>query len=103
MWGSPDITTGLYIWKSIIPSFLGNAVGALLIGIPYRYLFIPDLNVFDDNKLDVDEELASTHSTGNAHRVLDQLQLDGRTPVAGRSRPESTIGGRPASVKSGGK
>lgn len=93
MWDSPDISTGLYIWKSIIPSFLGNAVGALLIGIPYRYLFIPDLSVFDDNKLDSDEELASSESTRNAHRVLDELQLEGRTPVAGRSRPESTIEG----------
>jgi formate/nitrite transporter FocA (FNT family) len=25
--GSPDITAGYYIWKSMIPSFLGNFVG----------------------------------------------------------------------------
>jgi len=100
MWGSPEITTGLYIWKSIIPSFLGNAVGALLIGIPYRYLFISNLNVFDDN-ID-DEELASDRHVKDIEKVHEQLQLGGRTPVAGRSRPESTVGGHcTPSIKSG--
>lgn len=93
MWGSPDITTGLYIWKSIIPSFLGNAVGALLVGIPYRYLFIEDLQVFDNEKHGIeDEELASRH-VREVEKVHEPLQLDGRTPVAGRSRRGSISGG----------
>lgn len=93
MWGSPDITTGLYIWKSIIPSFLGNAVGALLVGIPYRYLFIEDLSVFDNEKTIEDEEIASRH-VREVEKVHESLQLDGRTPVAGRSR-RGSISGEP--------
>lgn len=103
MWGSPDISTGLYIWKSVIPSFLGNAVGALLVGIPYRYLFIDDLSLFGPNTMG-DEENGGTSSRNSIDRdvgnVHEQLQLGGRTP--GRSRAESTIGGiKTPSVKSG--
>lgn len=105
MWGSPDVSTGLYIWKSLIPSFLGNAVGALLVGIPYRYLFIDDLSVFGNSTgaSAVDEELGRKEQMmrdGDVLSVHEQLQLGGRTP--GRSRAESTIGGgRTPSVKSG--
>lgn len=117
MWGSPDITTGLYIWKSIIPSFLGNAVGALLVGIPYRYLFIDDLSVFGNTNTDGRHEDLESSSTRQTKHEEDedekvhphhQLQLGtriamlagGRTP--NRSRPESTLaGGRTPSVKSG--
>lgn len=40
--GSPDITTGYYIWKSMIPSLLGNIVGGgLFVGVVYWYLVQP--------------------------------------------------------------
>lgn len=29
-----DFGTGYYIWKSMIPAFLGNAVGAALLAVP---------------------------------------------------------------------
>jgi len=39
--GSPDITVSYYIWKSMIPSFLGNFVGGgLFTGVVYWYLFL---------------------------------------------------------------
>ncbi|KAK9893752.1 hypothetical protein P389DRAFT_191322 [Cystobasidium minutum MCA 4210] len=117
MWGSPDVSTGLYIWKSIIPSFIGNAIGALLVGVPYRYLFIDDLAVFGptaaNTGANVDNvELGPAPSRSHADEERDafagpsfreQLQLRlgyNRTP--GRSRAESTLGGgRTPSVKSG--
>lgn len=103
MWGSPEITTGLYIWKSIIPSFLGNAVGALLVGIPYRYLFINDLSVFDTDISDREDDIEKRRvGKEDMEPVHEQLQLGGRTPMNNRSRPESTVGGvRTPSVKSG--
>jgi formate/nitrite transporter FocA (FNT family) len=37
--GSPDITVGYYIWKSMIPALIGNIVGGgLLVGVVYWYL-----------------------------------------------------------------
>lgn len=29
-----DITVGYYIWKSMIPSFIGNCLGALMLVLP---------------------------------------------------------------------
>jgi len=37
--GDPDISTGYYIWKSMIPALLGNIVGGvLMVGTMYWYL-----------------------------------------------------------------
>lgn len=39
--GSPQITVGLYIWKSMIPALLGNIVGGgLFVGVVYWYLYL---------------------------------------------------------------
>jgi len=38
-YGNPKITVGYYIWKSMIPSLLGNIVGGgLFVGVVYWYL-----------------------------------------------------------------
>lgn len=40
-YGHPDIGVGLYIWKSMIPTTLGNVVGgALFVGGTYWYLYL---------------------------------------------------------------
>jgi len=39
--GAP-LTPGYYIWKSLIPSFLGNLVGALLVALPATYCLLTD-------------------------------------------------------------
>ena len=40
-YGHPDIGVGLYIWKSMIPTTLGNIVGgALFVGAIYWYLYL---------------------------------------------------------------
>lgn len=39
--GSPDISIGLYIWKGIVPSLLGNIIGGgLFVGVLYWYLHL---------------------------------------------------------------
>ncbi|KAK4575222.1 hypothetical protein LTR86_001074 [Recurvomyces mirabilis] len=39
--GSPKITVGYYIWKSMIPALLGNIVGGgLFVGVVYWYLYL---------------------------------------------------------------
>ncbi|KAK1225715.1 hypothetical protein PQX77_011335 [Marasmius sp. AFHP31] len=37
-----DITVGQYIGKSFIASYLGNIVGALLVGLPALYFYLRD-------------------------------------------------------------
>lgn len=41
MFGAP-MTAGYYIGKSLIPSYLGNIVGGLLVGLPAVYLYLGD-------------------------------------------------------------
>ena len=39
--GHPDITTGFYIWKSMIPTLLGNMIGGgIFVGAIYWYLYL---------------------------------------------------------------
>ena len=40
-YGHPDIGVGLYIWKSLIPTTIGNVVGGgLFVGAVYWYLYL---------------------------------------------------------------
>ncbi|KAF9814020.1 hypothetical protein IEO21_05323 [Rhodonia placenta] len=41
MFGAP-MTAGYYIGKSLIPSYLGNIVGGLLVGLPAVYFYLGD-------------------------------------------------------------
>ncbi|KAJ5151338.1 uncharacterized protein N7482_010590 [Penicillium canariense] len=43
--GTPHISVGLYIWKGIIPTLLGNIIGGgLFCGTYYWYMYLLDLN-----------------------------------------------------------
>jgi hypothetical protein len=76
--GSPNISVGYYIWKSMIPSALGNIVGGgLFVGGVYWYLCLAGNEVeihFDENVQD--------------HAVFEQgVPIDGRVPdSAGNAR-----------------
>ncbi|KAH8924217.1 putative formate/nitrite transporter [Atractiella rhizophila] len=37
-----DLTTGKYIWKSLIPAFIGNVVGALFVALPAWWFYLRD-------------------------------------------------------------
>ncbi|KAJ5634269.1 hypothetical protein N7528_002111 [Penicillium herquei] len=42
---TPGITVGLYIWKGIIPTLLGNILGgSLFCGTYYWYMYLLDIN-----------------------------------------------------------
>ncbi|KAG8530588.1 uncharacterized protein KY384_005091 [Bacidia gigantensis] len=41
----PDIGVGLYIWKSLVPTLLGNLIGGgFFVGTVYWYLYLTGLN-----------------------------------------------------------
>ena len=41
LYGHPEITTSFYIWKSMIPTLLGNLIGGgIMVAIPYWYLYL---------------------------------------------------------------
>jgi len=43
LFGAPaPLTAGYYIWKSLIPSFIGNVVGALFVALPASYYLLND-------------------------------------------------------------
>lgn len=45
-YGDPQISVSFYIWKSMIPTALGNIVGGgLFVAVPYWYLYLQGENV----------------------------------------------------------
>ncbi|CAE6396097.1 unnamed protein product [Rhizoctonia solani] len=55
-----DMTVADYIKKSLIASFLGNVVGALLVGLPFMYFFNP---LFEREPRDLEEKGSSSGSS----------------------------------------
>lgn len=68
--GDPQISTGLYIWKSMIPALLGNIVGGcLMVATMYWYLNL----------------------TGEPPVLVDGVGFGGGTPVVhGRTEGSET-------------
>jgi hypothetical protein len=74
--GDPQISIGYYIWKSMIPSLLGNVVGgALLVGTLYWYLNL----------------------TSEPPVLVDGVGYGGQRPLEGRSVQASSHDGRASS------
>ena len=94
--GSPDITVRYYIWKSMIPSLLGNIVGGgVFTGAVYWYLFLAGTEVpihFDTMPMDnavyeqggpLEHAITSTDAGtgyGNGH---DAKEAGGHLPDSG--------------------
>jgi hypothetical protein len=58
--GSPDISVGYYIWKSMIPSFLGNFIGGgLFTGVVYWYLYLAGE---EDVPIHFDADIGAQHT-----------------------------------------
>ncbi|CAE6425572.1 unnamed protein product [Rhizoctonia solani] len=55
-----DMTVADYIKKSLIASFLGNVVGALLVALPFMYFFNP---LFERESRDLEEQGSSSGSS----------------------------------------
>lgn len=56
MYGAPKISVGLYIWKSLIPSLIGNVLGAWLLAAPFTYYYLTGAGAFDATKAPDDVE-----------------------------------------------
>ena len=58
MTGKVGLSTGLYIWKSVISSFIGNCIGAGIIVLPLLILYGGDEN--DPSKTSAPPSTAGT-------------------------------------------
>ncbi|KAG8762884.1 hypothetical protein FRC11_007345 [Ceratobasidium sp. 423] len=63
------MTVADYIKKSLIASFLGNVVGALLVALPFMYFFNPQ---YDRAPRDEEERGSSSGSSSLVERVLSK-------------------------------
>ncbi|KEP51463.1 putative formate/nitrite transporter family protein [Rhizoctonia solani 123E] len=68
-----DMTVADYIKKSLIASFLGNVVGALLVALPFMYFFNPQ---FERASRDIEEQGSSSGSS-LVDRVLSKRMDSG--------------------------
>lgn len=71
--GSPDISVGYYIWKSMIPSAIGNIIGGgLFVGGVYWYLYLAgtEVEIHFDNPT-VDNAVYEQAGPINGRRVPD--------------------------------
>ena len=88
--GHPTITTSYYIWKSLIPTLLGNLVGgAVFVGLMYWYLYLTG-----EGSVDIDFNIGSLNSAleaggpmGSSRKANGVPILDGQKPESEDSRP----------------
>jgi len=101
-YGHPDIGVGLYIWKSMIPTTLGNIVGGgLFVGVVYWYLYLTgdgsDNIKFDIGGLDTAMEAGGPmgpsrrRSVPNSQSSQDEKVLEGSEPKEGHPNHTSTL------------
>ncbi|KAH7343326.1 Formate/nitrite transporter [Rhizoctonia solani] len=64
-----NMTVADYIKKSLIASFLGNVVGALLVALPFMYFFNPQ---FERESRDLEEQGSSSGSSSLVDRVISK-------------------------------
>jgi len=79
--GSPTITVGYYIWKSLIPTVIGNMIGGgMFVGAAYWYLYLTG-----EGSIDIDFNVGSLESAMEAGGPMGgkrQLQnIGGQTAV----------------------
>ena len=93
-YGHPDIGVGLYIWKSLIPTTLGNIIGGgLFVGSVYWYLYLTGIGPheikFDLSGLDTAMEVGgpmgprrrkSEQNSGDTIDVSRDQVLEGEEP-----------------------
>ncbi|GAB7343063.1 hypothetical protein MBLNU457_1149t1 [Dothideomycetes sp. NU457] len=88
-YGNPKITVGYYIWKSMIPSLIGNIIGGgLFVGVMYWYLFLTGDNtpvVVDGDFFDVEDRIAYESHSSAVSTPTEVIQ-----GVDGRHRGEKT-------------
>jgi len=80
-YGDPQISVGYYIWKSLIPSCLGNIIGGgLFVGVVYWYLYLAgnDVVIHFDNEVvdnDVNESAIQLDWLRKSKELLDVFRI----------------------------
>jgi len=83
--GSPTITVGYYIWKSLIPTVIGNMIGGgIFVGATYWYLYLTG-----EGSIDIDFNVGSLESA-----------MEAGGPMGGK-RQRQSIGGPTAAEERG--
>jgi hypothetical protein len=81
--GAPQLSVGLYIWKSMIPAGLGNIVGGgLFVGVLYWYLYLTDKEV------EIPFDVAAYEQGGQIRRINKPT-----TPDSAMTGAEGTLRG----------
>ncbi len=97
-YGHPDIGVGLYIWKSMIPTALGNVIGGgLFVGGMYWYLYLTgegsDNITFNigglDSAMEVGGPMGPSHQRSvpdlaNGEKETENKKTNGKGPGQGR-------------------
>lgn len=94
--GGP-ITTGYYIWKSLIPAALGNMVGGgLFVGAMYWYLYLTG-----EGGVSVSFDIGSLDTAMEAGGPMRRSQRDGEGEVIKGLNPERELPHSGSNLKSG--
>ena len=101
--GHPQITVGFYIWKSLIPTLIGNLLGGgIFVGAAYWYLY---LTGEDDVEVDFNVGATSTAIAeaggplGRAKSRPSHVVIEGQNPE--RSGPSGELPHSGAMMTSG--
>ncbi|TDL22609.1 putative formate/nitrite transporter [Rickenella mellea] len=68
-----DLTVAEYIRKSMIASFIGNVVGALMVAAPYTYFYLADYR--GQGLQDVEEGINGTRLTGSDDHSVGKREV----------------------------
>ena len=92
-YGHPDIGVGLYIWKSMIPTTLGNVIGGgLFVGGIYWYLYLTgegsDNITFNIGGLDSAMEVGGPMGLSHPRSVPDPAKKEKEGQMMNGKEPE---------------
>ncbi|MCJ1472266.1 hypothetical protein MMC13_000913 [Lambiella insularis] len=89
--GAPNITVGYYIWKSMIPSVIGNIIGGgIFVGAAYWYLYLTG-----EGSVNIDFNIGSLESAMEAGGPMEgeqqQQSVNDRTAANGHASHNGSI------------
>ena len=86
-YGHPDIGVGLYIWKSLIPTTIGNIIGGgFFVGSAYWYLYLTG-----EGAVDVDFNLGSLDTAMEVGGPMSREKYHKRSLMNGSGRNEGEV------------
>jgi hypothetical protein len=91
-YGTPGLSTGFYIWHSMIPSLIGNVIGGgVFVGAVYWYLFITG----ESTPISVDGDIYGNDTTpiidGSSEGTAMDDVHENRSPPNCKNEGESMV------------